>query len=62
MVPSRACSGVRATPVPVVPGAEVIDLTILLSNRDGCPYGWNASPGSRIQVSTLSGTAWAEAA
>ena len=55
--PSKACSGVRATPVPVVPGSVDTIRATLLSKREGWPYGANGAPTSRIHGSTCSGPA-----
>ena len=50
IVPSSACSGVRADPVPVVLGSEVNTRAILLSKCEGCPYATNGALTSNYPI------------
>src|SRR6267143_1406389 len=57
LVPSRASSGVRAAPLPVVPGCDRISVRVtLLSCLDGTPYSLNPAPGDVIHGGTAGGS------
>jgi len=56
-VPSSASSGVRAAPLPVVPGCDRIKVRVtLLSCLDGTPYSLNPAPGDFIHGGTSGGS------
>src|SRR6267378_2489305 len=58
IVPSSASSGVRAAPLPVVPGCERMSVRVtLLSYFAGPPYSLNPAPGDFIQGGTSGGSA-----
>src|SRR5213593_2335195 len=56
-MPSSASSGVRETPLPVVPGREAIPVRLTAaSNFDGCPYSLIPAPGDFIHGGVSGGS------